>query len=281
MSGGGKTTFLRQLEQLAEVTSASPIKVWNRPHALHDTDAGILHTPPRIRLFPPFPTHGKLSKSNEVEHSPVEPSKIESIQPCAEVSPGLGKEILFNKVEHSPVEPSKIESIQPCAEVSPSPGKEISFVLDAVEPSKIESIQPCAEVSPSPGKEISFNEIEQSPVEPVEPSKIELIQPCVEVSPSPGKEISFVLDCILAKLAKKEVEESPDQFSKANLMLPCEEVLSHPARKRSPSPLSMEDNLTKVPKMEKSRGNNSDTFSEQQSDGVNDSDDADSGFYTQ
>ena len=252
MSGGGKTTFLRQLEQLAEVTSASPIKVWNRPHALHDTDAGILHTPPRIRLFPPFPTHGKLSKSNEVEHSPVEPSKIESIQPCAEVSPGLGKEILFNKVEHSPVEPSKIESIQPCAEVSPSPGKEISF-----------------------------NEIEQSPVEPVEPSKIELIQPCVEVSPSPGKEISFVLDCILAKLAKKEVEESPDQFSKANLMLPCEEVLSHPAWKRSPSPLSMEDNLTKVPKMEKSRGDNSNTFSEQQSDGANDSDDADSGFYTQ
>jgi len=185
MSGGGKTTFLRQLEQLAEVTSASPIKVWNRPHALHDTDAGILHTPPRIRLFPPFPTHGKLSKSNEVEHLPVEPSKIESIQPCA------------------------------------------------------------------------------------------------EVSPSPGKEISFVLDCILAKLAKKEVEESPDQFSKANLMLPCEEVLSHPARKRSPSPLSMEDNLTKVPKMEKSRGNNSNTFSEQQSDGANDSDDADSGFYTQ
>jgi len=220
MSGGGKTTFLRQLEQLAEVTSASPIKVWNRPHALHDTDAGILHTPPRIRLFPPFPTHGKLSKSNEVEHSPVEPSKIESIQPCAEVSP-------------------------------------------------------------SPGKEISFNEIEQSPVEPVEPSKVESIQPCVEVSPSPGKEISFVLDCILAKLAKKEVEESPDQFSKANLMLPCEEVLSHPARKRSLSPLSMEDNLTKVPKMEKSRGNNSNTFSEQQSDGANDSDDADSGFYTQ
>ena len=64
-------------------------------------------------------------------------------------------------------------------------------------------------------------------------------------------------------------------------MLPCEEVLSHPARKRSPSPLSMEDNLTKVPKMEKSRGNNSNTFSEQQSDGANDSDDADSGFYTQ
>jgi len=217
MSGGGKTIFLRQLEQLAEVTSASPSKVWNRPHTLHDTDAGTLHTPPRNRLFPPIPTHGKLSKSNEVEHSPVEPSKIESIQPCAEVSPGLGKEILFNKVEHSPVEPSKIESIQPCA----------------------------------------------------------------EVSPSPGKRISFVLECILANLTKKEVEESPDQFSKVNLMLPCEEVLSHPAWKRSPSPLSMEDNLTKVPKMEKSRGDNFNTFSEQQSDGANDSDDADSGFYTQ
>ena len=142
MSGGSKSNFLQQLEQLAEVTSVSPRKIWKRPHVLFDSEVGSLETPPRNCLLPSFPTCDNLSKSNEVE-------------------------------------------------------------------------------------------------------------------------------------------PSPDQFYKANLMQPCEKVLSHPARKRSLSPLSMDDNLAKVTKMEKSSGESSKGIPKQQSDISNDSDDTDSGFYTQ
>mmetsp|Transcript_22604 Transcript_22604/g.32370 ORF Transcript_22604/g.32370 Transcript_22604/m.32370 type:complete len:148 (+) Transcript_22604:206-649(+) len=147
MSGGNKSIFLQQLEQLAEVTSVSPRKVWKRPHVRFDSEFVGLQTPPKNHLLPSFTTCDKLSKSNEVEPSP-----------------------------------------------------------------------------------------DQFP------------------------------------------------FPKANLLQPFEKILSHPARKRSPSPLSMEDIITKVTKIEKSPGDNFRGISKQQSDISNDaedSSDSDSGFYTQ
>jgi len=103
MSGSKSSLFLRQLEQLAEVTSATPNRVWNRSHKL-ETDVGNLHTPPRSRLLLPFSMKDILSKSNEVEPSPDQSSKGSFIQPYEKVSPspGLGTIQTYEKVLPNP-----------------------------------------------------------------------------------------------------------------------------------------------------------------------------------
>ena len=81
-----------------------------------------------------------------------------------------------------------------------------------------------------------------------------------------------------------EVEPSPDQSFKTDLMQPWKKVLSHPVKKRSLSPLSMDDILAKVTKIEKSPEEISNGISKEQSDictDAEDSSDSDSGFYTQ
>ena len=112
MSGGSKSNFLQQLEQLAEVTSVSPRKasdsprrVWKRPHVLYDGEVGDLQTPPRNRLPLSFLTDEILANSDVIENSPAEPSKASSSQPCVEISPSpvrncsllLGKNLAKNK----------------------------------------------------------------------------------------------------------------------------------------------------------------------------------------
>ena len=85
MLGNKRSIFLQQLEQLSEVTSVSPMKVWKRPHSLCDSEADDLQTPPRNRLLPSFPTYNNLSKVNEVEPSPDQFSKVNLEHPYEKV----------------------------------------------------------------------------------------------------------------------------------------------------------------------------------------------------
>ena len=92
MSGSKNSIFLRQLEELAEVTSAGP------NHKLEDINAVNLQTPPRNRLPPPFSSKVMLSDSNEVnevEPSPNQFPKGSFSQPYEEVSPTPGRNVLF------------------------------------------------------------------------------------------------------------------------------------------------------------------------------------------
>ena len=89
MSGSKNSIILRQLEELAEVTSAAP------NHKLEDAN---LQTPPRNRLLLPFSSKVILSDSNEVnevEPSPDQFPKGSFSQPYEEVSPTPGRNVLF------------------------------------------------------------------------------------------------------------------------------------------------------------------------------------------
>jgi len=126
------------------------------------------------------------------------------------------------------------------------------------------------------------NEVNEVEPSPDQFPKGSFSQPYEEVSPTPGRNVLFLQDCILANLAKnKAVEEALDQPPEAIYMPPCEKGSPHAAKKRSLSPLPMNDILAKNSKLEKSLGQDSRADSNLQRNSSDDSDDSDSGFYTQ
>ena len=128
------------------------------------------------------------------------------------------------------------------------------------------------------------NEVNEVEPSPDQFPKGSFSQPYEEVSPTPGRNESFLQDCILANVAKnKAVEEALDQPPEAIYMPPCEKGSPHAAKKRSLSPLPMNDILAKNKnsKLEKSLGQDSRADSNLQRNSSDDSDDSDSGFYTQ
>ena len=170
MAGNNNSFFLRQLEQLAEVTSAASSRVWNCPHTLQDTDAGSLQTPTRNSLLPPFSTDDIRAKSNNIKNSPDEPSKANAVKPCDKFSsPSLARNSSFppdgirfqsNEIEKSP-EPPEAHFIQSCEEASPRPARKRSippFPADGVLPKiiKIEE-SPGPTFSPSPARNLLPN----------------------------------------------------------------------------------------------------------------------------
>ena len=119
MSGSKNLIFLRQLEELAEVTSAGP------NHKLEDINAVNLQTPPRNRLPPPFSSKVMLSESNEVnevEPSPNQFPKGSFSQRFEEVSPTPRR-----KVEEAFDQPPEAIYIPPCEKGSPHAAKKRSL----------------------------------------------------------------------------------------------------------------------------------------------------------
>ena len=126
------------------------------------------------------------------------------------------------------------------------------------------------------------NEVNEVEPSPNQFPKGSFSQRFEEVSPTPRRNELFFFNCNLANLPKnKAVEEAFDQPPEAIYIPPCEKGSPHVAKKRSLSPLPMNDILVKNSKLAKSLGQDSRADFDQKRSSSDDSDDSDSGFYTQ
>ena len=294
------SNFLRQIKEITEVTSAAP------GHKLEDIDAINLQTPPRNRLLLPFSSKVILSDSsevNEIEPSPNQFLKKGFGHPYEEVSPSLGTDSReVNEIEPSPNQYLKEDFSQPYEEATPSLGKEILFLQDCIlanlakkneveksldQPSKVSFMQPCEEGSVLSAKKRLFdpNPMEDNLAKNIKGEKssdqgfkADVIQLCKEVSPSSaGKSLlnpgssNDTDDSEESNNTKKEMFVSNIYVLKSN-----DDV----SPKDEASSFASESNLQNN-KLEESLGEDSKADSEQHHSNSDDSDDSDSGFYTQ